>query len=252
MKTVMMLAVLICIFLPAPSAFSQQADELLRDGDLLWQTRAEEGKTLASIDAYKRVLAIDADNYEACWKIARSYFFLGDALPETDEMRDRHREMGEQGMPYAKKALGVNPGGIEGHYYYALCIAEYSIGISIIKALAKGLGPEYENHVGKALEIDRHYDSAGPLRAMGRYWYKLPWPKRDIKKSIQYLREAAEAAPFSVRGRVYLSESYLKGGDKELAKEELRTALEMQPDISREVDAERWQKRAGELLKENF
>jgi Tfp pilus assembly protein PilF len=87
---------------------------------------------------------------------------------------------------------------------------------------------------------------------MGRYWYKLPWPKRDIKKSIQYLREAAEAAPFSVRGRVYLSESYLKGGDKELAKEELRTALEMQPDLAREVDAARWKKRAGELLKENF
>jgi tetratricopeptide (TPR) repeat protein len=132
MKTVMMLAVLICIFLPAPPAFSQQAPELLREGDLLWQARAEEGKALSSIDAYQRVLAIDDDNYEACWKIARSYFFLGDALPETDEMRDRHREMGERGMPYAKKALGMNPGGIEGHYYYALCIAEYSIGISIV------------------------------------------------------------------------------------------------------------------------
>ncbi len=225
MKTVMMFAVLIYIFLPAPPAFSQQADELLRAGDLLWQARAEEGKALSSIDAYKRVLAIDDDNYDACWKIARSYFFLGDALPEADEMRDRHREMGEQGMPYAKKALGVNPGGIEGHYYYALCIAEYSIGISIVKALAKGLGPEYEKHVGRAL---------------------------DIKKSLQYLREAVAAAPFSMRGRVYLAESYIKGEDKVQAQAELRRALEMQPDLAREIDAERWQKRAGELLKENF
>jgi tetratricopeptide (TPR) repeat protein len=247
----MMLTVLIYIFLPAPPAFSQRASDLMREGDLLWQARAEEGKALSSIDAYKRVLAIDDDNYDACWKIARSYFFLGDALPEADEMRDRHREMGEQGMPYAKKALGVNPGGIEGHYYYALCIAEYSIGISIVKALAKGLGPEYEKHVGRALEIDRLYDGAGPLRAMGRYWYKLPWPKRDIKKSIQYLKEAAEAAPYSMRGRVYLAESYLKEDDKVQAQAELRRALEMQPDLAREIDAERWQKRAGELLKEN-
>ena len=252
MKTLMMLAVLIYIFLPAPPAFSQRASDLMREGDLLWQARAEEGKALSSIDAYKRVLAIDDDNYDACWKIARSYFFLGDALPEADEMRDRHREMGEQGMPYAKKALGVNPGGIEGHYYYALCIAEYSIGISIVKALAKGLGPEYEKHVGRAMEIDRLYDGAGPLRAMGRYWYKLPWPKRDIKKSIQYLKEAAAAAPFSMRGRVYLAESYLKEDDKVQAQAELRRALEMQPDLAREIDAERWQKRAGELLKENF
>jgi hypothetical protein len=60
MKTVMMFAVLICIFLPAPPACSQQADELMREGDLLWQARAEEGNALSSIDAYKRVLAIDA------------------------------------------------------------------------------------------------------------------------------------------------------------------------------------------------
>jgi tetratricopeptide (TPR) repeat protein len=106
--------------------------------------------------------------------------------------------------------------------------------------------------VGRALEIDRLYDGAGPLRAMGRYWYKLPWPKRDIKKSVQYLKEAVEAASFSMRGRVYLAESYLKGGDKKLAQAELRKALEMQPDLAREVDAARWKKRAGELLKENF
>ena len=253
MKRLIMLVLFVSgILFTISPAQAQQAPELMREGDLLWQARAEEGKALSSIDAYKRVLAIDDDNYDACWKIARSYFFLGDALPEADEMRDRHREMGEQGMPYAKKALGVNPGGIEGHYYYALCIAEYSIGISIVKALAKGLGPEYEKHVGRALEIDRLYDGAGPLRAMGRYWYKLPWPKRDIKKSVQYLKEAAEAAPYSMRGRVYLAESYLKEDDKVQAQAELRRALEMQPDLAREIDAARWQKRAGEILKENF
>jgi tetratricopeptide (TPR) repeat protein len=240
------------VLLTMSPALSQQVPELMREGDLLWQARAEEGKALASIAAYKRVLEIDENNYDACWKIARSCFFLGDGLPETDEMKVRHREMGEQGMPYGKKALAINPGGIEGHYYYALCIAEYSIGISIVKALAKGLGPEYEKHVGKALELDRHYDSAGPLRAMGRYWYKLPWPKRDIEKSVRYLKEAVEATPFSIRGRVYLAESYLKGEDNGLAQAELRKALEMQPDLSREIDAARWQKRAGEILKENF
>jgi tetratricopeptide (TPR) repeat protein len=251
-KLIMPAAFIWGVLLIMSYAFSQQSADLLREGDLLWQARAEEGKALASIAAYKRVLEIDGDNYDACWKIARSYFFIGDGLPETDEMKERHREMGEQGMPYGKKALAVNPGGIEGHYYYALCIAEYSIGISIVKALAKGLGPEYEKHVGKALEINRCFDGAGPLRAMGRYWYKLPWPKRDIEKSIRYLKEAAEAAPFSIRGRVYLAESYLKENDKGLAQAELRKALEIQPDVTREVDAVRWQKRAGELLKENF
>jgi tetratricopeptide (TPR) repeat protein len=253
MKKIIMLASLVSgMLLTISSAHAQQVPELMRQGDLLWQARAEEGKALASIAAYKRALEIDGNSYEACWKIARSYFFIGDGLPETDAMKERHREMGEQGMPYGKKALAINPGGIERHYYYALCIAEYSIGISIVKALAKGLGPEYEKHVGKAIEMNRQYDGAGPLRAMGRYWYKLPWPKRDLKKSILYLKEAAESAPYSMRGRVYLAESYLKGDERELARAELRKAQEMQPDLTREIDAARWQKRAGELLREHF
>ena len=253
MKRLIMLIVflLACAF-PLSVTLSQELSELMHEGDVLWKSRGEEGKALASIDAYKRVLEKEADNYEACWKIARSYFYLGDLLPETSQMRDRHREMGEKGMAYAKKALALNPGGIEGHYYFALCLAEYSIGISIVRALAQGLGPEYEKHVGKALEIDRYYDCAGPLRAMGRYWYKLPWPKRNINKSIQYLKESVEAAPSSIRGRVYLAESYLKGGDKGLAQAELLKALEIQPDLERDIDAARWKKRAGEILKDNF
>lgn len=252
MKKLIVFAAFTYILIPWTPVFSQQVPEMMREGDLLWQSRAEEGKALASIDAFKRVLEIEADNYEACWKIARAYFYLGDALPETQHMKDQHREMGEKGMSYAKKALALKPEGIEGHYYFSLCLAEYSIGISIVKALAQGLGPEYEKHIGKVLDMDRYYDYAGPLRAMGRYWYKLPWPRRDIDKSIEYLKESVAAAPLSIRGRVYLAESYVKGGHKSLAQEELRKAIEIQPDPEREIDAARWKKRAGDMLKDAF
>ena len=251
-RFIVFIALVSGILIPLSVAHSQQVPELMREGDVLWKSRADEEKALASIDAYKKVLEKEGNNYEACWKIARSYFYLGDGLPETREMRDRHEEMGEKGMAYAKKALAINPGGIEGHYYFALCLAEYSIGISIVRALAQGLGPEYEKHIGKALDMDRYYDYAGPLRAMGRYWYKLPWPKRDIDKSIEYLKESVAAAPLSNRGRVYLAESYLKGGEKGLAQKELLKAVEIQPDPEREVDAARWKKMAGEMLKDNF
>ena len=232
--------------------FSQDVSLLTREGDSLWEKRGEGEKAGASIVSYKKVLEVDVDNYDACWKIARSYFFLGDILPETKEMRDRHKEVGEEGMKYAKRALELNPQGIEGHYYYALCLGQYSIGISIIKALAKGLGPDYEKHVEKALEIDKQYDYAGPLRAMGRYWYRLPWPKRDIKKSIRYLKESVASVPMSIRGRVYLAESYLKAKEKEMAKEQLQKALDIVPDLKAEVDAKRWKEKARTLLKERF
>ena len=80
----------------------------------------------------------------------------------------------------------------------------------------------------------------------------LPWPKRDINKSITYLEEAVAAAPLSIRGHVYLAESYLKGGKKELAREQLTKAVETEEDLELEFDARRWKERAQELINQHF
>lgn len=242
----------VSVLLPALPVFSQNSSLFVREGDVLWEHRKEVEKARVSISSYKKILEVDANSYEACWKIARTYFYLGDFLPETKELKDQHKKLGLEGMRYARRALELNPQGVEGHYYYTLCLGQYSIGISIIRALAKGLGPEYEKHVGRALEIDKHYDNSGPLRAVGRYWYRLPWPTRDLEKSIRYLKEGVASAPANVRGHVYLAESYLKAGKKELAKGHLQKAIEIETDLKNEFDAERWKERAKELLKENF
>jgi len=240
------------LFLQLSSLSAQEITVLMNEGDAVWLGSADPDRPSKTIALYEKVLDFDPDNYEALWKIARSYFVMGDTLPETKKFEDRHKELGEKGMSYAGRALEVNPQGIEGHYYYGLSIAQYSIGISIIKALVKGLGPEYEKHIGKALEINKLYDSAGPLRAMGRYWYMLPWPKRDIDKSITFLKEAEAAVPLSIRGHVYLAESYLKGGKKERAREQLNKAVETDADLELEFDARRWKERAQELLEQHF
>ena len=239
------------LFCPMSSS-SQDISILMREGDALWKIRDEVENARSSISFYKGVLEVTSNSYEAHWKIARAYFYLGDQLPETKKMRDQHQKLGKEGMRYARKALELNPKGVEGHYYYALCIGQYSIGISIIRALAKGLGPEYEKHTARAIEINKQYDYAGPLRAMGRYWYKLPWPKRDLEKSINFLEEAENCAPKSMRGKVYLAEAYLKNKQKEKAQEQLNKALETVPAYDLEIDAERWKDRVRVLLKERF
>lgn len=238
----------ICQVIPLSA---RDLSDAIREGDQLWEGRADPAKAQASIDAYMKALKVNPDHYEASWKVARSCFYLGDSLPETDALKERHRALGEKGMEYATRAIEAQPQGIEGHYYYALSLAEYSIGISIVKALLKGLAPDYQSHLEKVLSINRAYDYGGPLRALGRYWYRLPWPKRDLKKSIAYLEEARAIAPFSVRGHVYLAESYLKKGEKEAAREALDKAL-TSASQGLEVDAERWQQRARELLDEHF
>lgn len=252
MKVLKVVIVVLSVLIVPLPILSQDTSFFMREGDALWEKRGVLENAEVSIVSYRKALEADANSYEACWKIARAYSFLGDMLPETKEMRNRHKERGIEGMRYAKKALELNPEGVEGHYYYTLSLAQYSIGISIIKALAKGLGPKYEEHIGKALKINKMYDTAGSLRAVGRYWYKLPWPKRNMKKSIAYLEEAVVSAPTNIRGHIYLAESYLKAKEKERAKEQLQKALEIIPNLTIEVDAKRWKKRAKELLQESF
>ena len=221
---------------------------LMQEADSLWEQKEDVVKVELALESYKRVLDLDENNYDACWKIARAYFSLGDRHPGNKETRETRKKVGTAGMKHAKKALELNPQGLEGHYYYALCLSQYSIGIGSVKTILKGLGSEYENHMYKAFTLNKYYDHAGPLRALGRYWYYLPWPKKDLKKSIRYLIEAVYYAPTNVRGQVYLAEAYLKADKRELARNHLLKAIKILPDSKQEVDAQRWKDRARELL----
>lgn len=249
-----MVVILVGLFFVLHSfpVFPQDRRVWMREGDALWEGRREVEKVEDAINAYKKVLEIDPYNYEANWKVARCYFLLGDMLDEIRENRKRHKEVGKEGMRYGKRAFELNPQGREGHYYYGLCLAKYTLGISFITALKEGLASKYEKHMEKALEINKDYDSAGPLRALGRYWHKIPWPKRNMKKSIDYLEEAVMRAPMNIRGRFYLAEAYLKAKKKNLAKEQLEIAAASPVDFKEEISAQRWQKKAKLLLQDNF
>lgn len=224
----------------------------MHEGDALWEERSEVRKVEEAIDAYTKVLEANPENYEAHWKIARAYFLLGDMLDEIQENSSKHKELGKEGMRYGERASALNPLGIEGHYYYGLCLAKYTLGISFLTALTEGLASKYETHMEQALAINKNYDSAGPLMALGRYWHKIPWPKRDMKKSIAYLEEAIANAPMNIRGRFYLAEAYLKVKQKDLAKEQLTIATQLPVDLKEEISAQRWNEKAQTLLKEKF
>jgi tetratricopeptide (TPR) repeat protein len=228
--------------------YSLDTSALLRDADLLWEQKEKADKVEAAIDIYKKILSVDEKNFEACWKIARAYASLGDRLPGTQETKKYRKETGQEGMLYAEKALELKPRSLEGHYYYAFALSQYSIGVGSLMTIAKGMDRRFEKHMNAAYNINRYYDNAGPLRGLGRYFYYLPWPKKDLQKSIQYLKEAVAYTPNNIRTNVYLAESCLEMGEKQLARTYLQKAVETTPDLKQEVDAERWKERAEQLL----
>lgn len=126
--------------------------------------------------------------------------------------------LGVKARSYADRAVALNPQGVEGRYYNALAISIYAYGKSIIKALLEGLGPKYEQHLKDALSINKNYREGHLFAAYGRYWYSLPWPKRNLKKSLEDLLAAYQQNPSDTQILDFLADTYFALKQKNEAK----------------------------------
>jgi tetratricopeptide (TPR) repeat protein len=188
--------------------FLAQADVLYNQGGL--------DNYKKSIGLYLKALKEDPGSYEVNWKLARAYRWYGEESKRqgVEGWKDICAEYGAVGMQYGEKAIELNPNGVEGHYYYGLTVGIYSDGVSIITALSEGLRGKTQRSFEKAYAIDKTYDDSGPIIALGRFWFVLPWPLNDKKKAITFLREGQQTTPDSIQGQLYLAEVLVDRGKK--------------------------------------
>ncbi|HEY1417088.1 MAG TPA: tetratricopeptide repeat protein, partial [Myxococcaceae bacterium] len=65
-----------------------------------------------------------------------------------------------------------------------------------------------------------------PLIAKGRYFFELPWPKRNLGKSATWYRKALAANPNNLRATAWLAETLWRDGDVAGAKAQLAKVAE--------------------------
>ena len=65
-----------------------------------------------------------------------------------------------------------------------------------------------------------------PQVVWGRYFYKLPWPKRDVSESIKVLSAVVKAHPGNWRAKIYLADSLADDGKEAEAKKLVRDVLD--------------------------
>jgi len=94
----------------------------------------------------------------------------------------------------------------------------------VLTALKEGLKDKTQSSFEKAYKADKMYHDGGPIKALGRFWFVLPWPLQDKKLSLQYLREYQKLFPNDAEGQVYLAEALMKAGEKDEAKAVLQKA----------------------------
>ncbi len=222
----------------------------IEETDKIFTEKRDIEKLKNAVKIYEENVNKNPNNYEANWKMARIYCDIGGSEPFYKN-NSHHKKYGELGIKYAEYAIKLNPNGIEGYYYYYYAISEYAHGISIIKALYKGIGKKFEFAVNKVLSMDPKFKNAAPLWALGRYYSMLPWPKKDRKKAHEFYEKALNLSPNCIKGHVFLAELFIDENKPNDAIKLLEKALKIEPDYTQEFSADYWKEEAKKLLKYN-
>ncbi|HQG30532.1 MAG TPA: tetratricopeptide repeat protein [Deltaproteobacteria bacterium] len=183
---------------------------------------------LKAADMYAKASDANPASYEAAWKACHAYreYCNQSKEQEADDWQGICKKYAKIGMKYGERAIALQPNKIEGNFWYGCCVGNYADGVSVLTALREGLKDKTQASFEKSYAIDKMYHDGGPIKALGRYWYVLPWPMNDKQKSLDYLKEYHKLFPNDAEGQVYLAEVLIDTKNKDEAKALLeKTAL---------------------------
>ncbi|MGB9685679.1 MAG: hypothetical protein ACPLYX_04175 [Rectinema subterraneum] len=195
------------------------------------QTEAE---LKATYENAVKLAAAAPQDYTLNWQAAQAARKYGDYLVknEVTGWKQTARAIAKEGMKYGEIAFKLNPTGIEGWYWYGLCVGTYSDCVSVLTALAEGLKGKTQMGFENAYKFDKTYDNGGPILSLGRFWQVLPGiAGQDRKKAEQLFNEYinlfgsspdANSDAWYFRGQLYKDT-----GRPDLAKADLEKAAAM-------------------------
>ena len=211
-----MRSISLAVFLLAAFPVLAATPEELSSWDALYEQKRGEPAVVKQLDeALKKAVEATPEDYEVLWRAARIRNWQADGTTDAKVKKSLGKQVGELG----DRARKVAPDRVEGHYFAALGIGAYSEAVGILTALGEGLESKFNERLDTALKIDAMYGRGGPLLAKGRYFYKLPWPKRDLTKSTSHFQKALAKHPEALRAWLYLAETLLADGEEKKAHE---------------------------------
>ena len=177
----------------------------------------------------------DANDVEILWRLARSYFDIADQTSNTDIQKKNI----DKALPYAKKALNLDPLSAKANHWYAVIIGKKGVLEGTKQKILNSY--EVEKYGLKAIELDPAYD--GTYHLMGRWHYNiadLAWYERTIAstiyatppegsfdEAITYFNQAVGANPEDIRHYLWLAKSYYQKSMYDKAKVVLEKAMEL-------------------------
>jgi tetratricopeptide (TPR) repeat protein len=198
------------------AAAAQSADQVYAD-------RANLASARRAASLWSEMLASDAGNFEAAWKLARADYWLGGHVPEAEQ-----RRFFEQGIDAGRKAAALQPNRPEGHFWMAANMG------ALAESFGVRQGIKYRTPIRNALEtvlrIDPSFQDGSADRALGRWYYKVPRLFGGNKKLAEsHLRKSLTYNPNSTASHFFLAELLLGDGRRQEGRAELEAVIAAPP-----------------------
>jgi tetratricopeptide (TPR) repeat protein len=216
---------LLTVLILAVAARAQETKTLIQQGDDLYAQRGELAKAKEALAKYQGALAAAEDAYGASWRLARVKYWIGDHTADNTVKK----QIFQQGIDYAKKAIELGPDKVEGHFWLGVCYGVYGEAKGVLKSLF--LVKPIKEEMQRVLEIEPAYDKGGADRILGRVFHEVPGLfGGSEKKSLEHLLKAVEYGPRVGLNLLYLADTYISLDQIDKARQTLEYILTMEPE----------------------
>ena len=207
-------------------------DRLMAEADDHYRNREDIDLAYRALKKYREIFDHDPEHYEALWKFSRTAFFIA-------EMRNSKTEkwkVVEPAIETAKRAVKVNPNGVDGYFWLGVLYTKVGEIKGIIKSLF--LIAPIKRAMRKVLAIDESYEGGGAYTVLGRIFSSIPGIiGGSEKKALRFYKKARKICPSNSLNLLFMAETYHKMGQNTQALKILRIIRDMEPDIRWKAEA---------------
>lgn len=195
------------------------AAEVVEEADRWWERRDEPGVADVVIAALSAARTREPDCFPLRWQLARFHYWEGSKIGFLSA------EHAEKGWREAQEAIRIAPDRVEGHYWAAASAGTWAEQLSVPAAIVMGMPEKFEVPAKRAVSLDSGHDGGGPLRTLGIYYARLPWPFRDLDTAGELLSRALQTNSNNAANVYYVAELAHLEGD-ELVRDRMLVKLE--------------------------
>lgn len=124
---------------------------------------------------------------------------------------------GKRGAAYATKMIKRWPSRAEGYFWASVNFGQYARGGGVWVAITKGLAGKIEKMALASYKRNPRLYKGAAQRVLGRYYFRVPWPMRNLNKSLRFLEQAYRMEPKLAFNQYFLAETLWAKGKKSRA-----------------------------------